>query len=111
MKEYLVFDFGGTFIKYALMQEDAKIIEKNKFPARRYEHTLETFLKEIQKVYALYRTSISGIAISSPGLVDTTSGMIYIGGALGQFLADVNIIEAVQQVCDHLPVSVENDGK
>ncbi len=111
MKKYLVFDFGGTFIKYALMNENGEILEKSKFPSQRDKHTLETFMSEIQHVYLNYKEQISGIAISSPGLVDADSGMIYIGGALGKFLADVNLIEVVRKTCDNIPVSVENDGK
>lgn len=111
MREYLVFDFGGTFIKYALMNEEGDILEKDKFPSNRDTHTLETFISEIQKIYHIYKDRISGIAISSPGLVDVDTGMIYIGGALGKFLADVNLIEVVKAACDNIAVSVENDGK
>ena len=30
MSRYLVFDWGGTFMKYALMNEEADILEKGK---------------------------------------------------------------------------------
>ena len=33
MKQYLAFDLGGTFIKYALMNENAEILEQGKVPA------------------------------------------------------------------------------
>ena len=35
MKNYLVFDAGGTFTKYALMDENAEILEKDKVPTKR----------------------------------------------------------------------------
>ena len=38
MKNYLVFDAGGTFTKYALMDENAEILEKDKVPTPDY-HT------------------------------------------------------------------------
>ena len=38
MKNYLVFDAGGTFTKYALMNENAEILEKDKVPTPDY-HT------------------------------------------------------------------------
>ena len=34
MKKYLVIDAGGTAVKYALMNESAKILERGKFPTR-----------------------------------------------------------------------------
>lgn len=36
MKNYLVFDAGGTFTKYALMDENAEILEKDKVPTPDY---------------------------------------------------------------------------
>lgn len=34
MKKYLVIDAGGTAVKYALMNESAKILERGKFRRR-----------------------------------------------------------------------------
>lgn len=46
MKKYLVIDAGGTAVKYALMNESAKILERGKFPTPGYvDHTLEDFLQ------------------------------------------------------------------
>ena len=36
MKKYLVLDAGGTFTKYALMDENAKILEKDKVVTPNY---------------------------------------------------------------------------
>lgn len=33
MKQYLVLDIGGTFIKYALMGEDGSFLESGKVPS------------------------------------------------------------------------------
>ena len=33
MAQYLVLDIGGTFIKYAIMDDDAQFIEQGKVPA------------------------------------------------------------------------------
>ena len=33
MKQYLVLDIGGTFIKYALMGEDGSFLENGKVPS------------------------------------------------------------------------------
>ena len=37
MENYLVIDGGGTFTKYALMDENAAILEKNKVPTPGYK--------------------------------------------------------------------------
>ena len=37
MKNYLVLDVGGTFTKYALMDENAVILEKDKVETPSYE--------------------------------------------------------------------------
>lgn len=47
MKKYLVIDAGGTAVKYALMNESAKILERGKFPTPGYvDHTLEDFCRD-----------------------------------------------------------------
>lgn len=33
MKKYLVLDVGGTYTKYALMNEEGKFLEKGKLPS------------------------------------------------------------------------------
>ena len=44
MKQYLAFDIGGTFIKYALMGEDGSFLENGKTPtpADNLDHLLDT---------------------------------------------------------------------
>lgn len=43
--EYLVIDSGGTFIKYAVMNENADILEKGKVKTPDHmKHTLEDYL-------------------------------------------------------------------
>ena len=43
MAQYLVYDIGGTFIKYALMTETSEMLEQGKVPAPRdsMEHLLD----------------------------------------------------------------------
>ena len=45
MKNYLVFDAGGTFTKYALMDENAEILEKDKVPTPDYRTKTKTASK------------------------------------------------------------------
>lgn len=107
MKTYMVFDLGGTYIKYAVMDEEASKLESGKLitPVSREEF--------VQKVTSIVQTfqgkyKFSGIAVSSPGAVDTQTG--YIGGASAiPFIHDVNMIELLETETGH-QVSIENDA-
>ena len=52
MKKYLTLDVGGSAIKYALIQEDLKILEKSSVPTPR--DTLDNFIETIGKLYDQY---------------------------------------------------------
>ena len=72
MKNYLVFDAGGTFTKYALMDENAEILEKDKVPTPDYHtKTKEDYYAVLDSVVEKYRNRIEGIAISMPGMLDS----------------------------------------
>ncbi|GIN41861.1 ROK family protein [Heyndrickxia oleronia] len=108
MKAYMVFDIGGTYIKYAVMDKEGKKLEKGKFPTP--TEGLEVFLQEISNVVKEYSNSynLQGIAVSSPGAVDVNTG--YIGGA--------SAIPFIHGVCmsrllierTGLQVAIENDA-
>lgn len=103
----LVYDVGGTFIKYALMDDDANIYEKGKVATP--TDTSEHFMDVIESVYNLYKNQIDGLAFSLPGNIDVKTGHIYAPGAL-LFNANTNFFDLIHTRID-LPVSVENDGK
>ena len=107
MKEYLVFDIGGTNLKYALIDEKNNLYYKGFKPT--ISKDLSGFLNEIYSICDQYRGNYNGIAISCPGKVDVQNKIIYHGGAL-PFLDGLNIQEKIGQRY-HVPVSVENDGK
>lgn len=117
---YLVIDVGGTFIKHCVMDRDAEIMEKNKFPTpgrfgnglENIQQGLDAFLDALQSIYDEYkeRYDIQGIAISLPGQVDVDNGICYAGGAL-PYLDKAHIGELVSERCDGLKVALENDGK
>ena len=70
MKNYLVFDAGGTFTKYALMNENAEILEKDKVPTPDYHtKTKEDYYAVLDSVVEKYKNRIEGIAISMPGIL------------------------------------------
>ena len=75
MKNYLVFDTGGTFTKYALMNENAEILEKDKVSTPDYHtKTKEDYYAVLDGVVEKYRNRIEGIAISMPGMLDNRNG-------------------------------------
>lgn len=103
----LVLDIGGTFIKYAVMNREAEILEKGK--EKTPLDTLESLVKTIKNIYGNFKGEVTGIAISMPGNIDSETGQIYTPGALA-YNEGINIIEELQKYID-LPISVENDGK
>lgn len=104
---YLVFDIGGTFVKYAIMDQDAKISKKGKIPS--VKTNLEDFLESLVVLYNKFE-NVEGIALSCPGQVDVNHGIIYNGGNL-MFLHQCNIVEELSKRCNGIKVAVENDGK
>nr|WP_297633674.1 ROK family protein [uncultured Clostridium sp.] len=103
----LVLDIGGTFIKYAVMNREAEILEKGK--EKTPLDTLENLVKTIKKIYGTFKDEVTGIAISMPGNIDSETGQVYTPGSLA-YNEGINIIEELNKHID-LPISVENDGK
>ncbi len=109
---YLVFDVGGTFIKFALMDKNGEIEETGKFPTQ-LDNTrgAELFVNSVFEIYAKHKDKkIEGIAMSLPGLIDVRNGFVHNGGAL-QFLAGMPLGKLLSEKCDNIPVALENDGK
>lgn len=106
---YLVFDIGGTFVKYAKITLEGEIVYKNKIPTNNKEG-LDVFVNTLVAVYEEHKEGIEGIAVSTPGAVDVENGIIYNGGNL-PFLHESHFRDLLSSRCDNLPVAVENDGK
>lgn len=109
MKEYLVFDWGGTYLKYALMNEETEIIEQGKIPTPARTSTKEEFLQVIDGIALPYKDRISGIAISSPGILDSTQGIIRVVGCF-PFLEGWELTKGFEERYG-VPASLENDAK
>ena len=109
---YLVFDIGGTFIKYALMTIDGNIVEKKKVSTDTCRQRIEDFVSLISGIYNKYSEEqhIEGMALAIPGLVDVDKGIVYEGGAL-PYLHKENVGELLSKACNNIPVALENDGK
>ena len=110
MKNYLVFDAGGTFTKYALMDENAEILEKDKVPTPDYRtKTKEDYYAVLDGVVEKYRNRIEGIAISMPGMLDNKDGYCVTAGYLAYLAGSTVGTELSKRY--GIQVSVENDGK
>ena len=108
MAQYLVLDIGGTFIKYAIMDDDAQFIEQGKVPANTMSE--EATLASLQTVKdAVASFDYEGVAISMPGRIDTAKGWAYTGGAF-TWLHDYPAAEKYGAVFGKRCV-IANDGK
>ena len=105
---YLAIDIGGTFIKYAVITENAEIISKGKKPTDR-DH-IDVFLDTLEEIYRENEISgPAGVAISMAGVLDVDRGFAYHGGGVWcvKNLEIVKILEERLKV----PVTIENDAK
>lgn len=110
---YLVFDVGGTFIKYAIITSDGEITEKNKIKTPVSENdNVNTFTEVLKDIFYNYSKNydISGIAIGLPGQVDVENGIVYGGGAI-KYMDNVPLGKILSEKCGGIRVALENDGK
>ncbi|WP_243356128.1 ROK family protein [Bacillus litorisediminis] len=107
MNHYLVYDIGGTSVKYSIMDEESNIIDSSAVdtPAER-NGSIFQLLIEITKSYQK-RYQLSGLALSVPGAVDEKSGYVHYAGQITDFIGK-NIKEELAVL--GLPVELENDA-
>lgn len=105
--KYLVFDVGGTAIKYALMTEKLDFLDKGKVKTPRT--CLDDFIKVIGEIYDRYKNEIKGMAFSLPGMLDSKTGYAYTAGSL-EYYSNMNIVDILNKRCK-TKITIENDGK
>lgn len=103
----LSIDFGGSSVKYGLVDDSAVILESGKLPAP--TASKEQFLDTVSALYERYKDIIDGISISLPGYIDPDTGYLSGSGAY-QALYGCSTAELIQEKCGK-KVVVENDGK
>lgn len=105
--KYLVFDVGGSAIKYAIINEAYEILEKGsvKTPEDSFDH----FRQVIKDVYETYRDTVDGIAMSLPGLINKQTNKVQIPG----FLTYNEGLDVLQELKDATTdrFTIENDAK
>lgn len=108
MGYYLTIDIGGTNIKYALMDEQHRLLDRGKTATP--ENTDNAILKQIDSVVEanIKKASIDGIGISTAGIVDRNKGEIIYAGPTIKDYKGTNFKKYLAEKYK-LPVHVEND--
>ena len=101
----LAFDIGGTFIKYALVDEAYQVSDSSKVPT---PATIEEFWEALERVICLFQNRITGIAISCPGEINSRLGFVFKGGLI-PYLRNIPLASRLNQTFQ-VPVTVLNDG-
>ncbi len=102
-----VLDIGGTYMKGAVMNENADILERMKTPSDC--SGLDALMESLDKLITPVVDQVEGIAVSMPGTIDCVNGIAETGGAF-MFVKDWPVVSVLEEKY-HLPVTVENDGK
>ena len=108
MRKYVSFDIGGTDIKYALIDENANIIEKYKIATEAYKGG-RTILEKVINIVKEFKNKeeISGVAISTAGMVDVETGEIFYSSTIPNYIG-INFKKEIEEKLN-LPCKVEND--
>ncbi|MGE7602456.1 ROK family protein [Peribacillus sp. NPDC097675] len=108
MADYLSIDIGGTFIKYALLNEQKHLHGHQKIATK--ENNDNDILEQVESIISSVseHTEIRGVGISTAGIVDREKGeIIYAGPTIKNYKGTAFKAHLSQKF--HLPISVEND--
>ena len=75
----LALDFGGSSVKYALVDHQARLECSGKLPAPL--DSVDAFVDMVGKLYDRFCGEIEGIAISMPGHISSEEGILFDSGA------------------------------
>lgn len=125
--KYLALDLGGSSIKTALVDENYNITKKMRYVLPTSLHTndalktmrpdeiilpimntAEDFIEVVGTIYDKVKDEISGIAISCCCPVDSTTGVIYMGGTY-IYLNNINLPQLLEKRCP-VKITVEKDS-
>lgn len=109
MKKYVSIDIGGTAIKYGIIDEEGQILCRREMKTEAHKGgpaILEKALAIVEELST--RETVSGICISTAGMVDTEKGEIFYAAPLIPNYAGTKFKETMEQRFG-LPCEVEND--
>ena len=109
MKKYVSIDIGGTAIKHGIIGENADIIVKGKMPTEAQKGG-PGIMEKVVRIIERYRKDyeLSGICISTAGMVDVEKGEIFYSAPLIPDYAGTKIKEELEKRFS-IPCEVEND--
>lgn len=109
MKQYVSIDIGGTAIKYGIIDEDAHILCKASMDTEAHKGG-PAILEKVLAIVDTYRQekTLSGVCISTAGMVDVEKGAIFYAAPLIPHYAGTNFKAAIEDRFG-LPCEVEND--
>ncbi|WP_424321283.1 ROK family protein [Lacticaseibacillus chiayiensis] len=99
-------DIGGTSIKFGLWEQNTVLHQTAIQTPKTLEEFYQVLKKQIQKFQA--EADVSGVAISSPGSVDQSAGVIR-GASAIPYIHNFKIVEALEKLLG-LPIAIENDA-
>ncbi|MDY0302501.1 MAG: ROK family protein [Candidatus Moranbacteria bacterium] len=109
MRQFFVFDIGGTEIKYGVVNAQGEILVKSKMPSRGAlggKQILDDIVAVVKTLSLEYKGE--GIAISSAGVINSDTGEVLSAtNAIVDFIG-LNVIKYLNKRLN-LPVSVMND--
>ena len=109
MREFFGIDIGGTAVKWAVLTEDYRVVERGSLPTA-FESADEVVavLADLARPYA---GRVSAVGVSAPGGIyeGDLDGTIHRGGAL-QYMDGCPLGLRLREELG-LPVAVNNDGK
>ena len=104
----LTIDVGGTYTKYALIDDQLNITNKNK--TKTIVDSLENYLKMLVTIYEQFKNQVEGIAFSMPGVIDSKTGYFYTGGSFDNIVHEINLKKELEKYIN-VPMSFGNDAK
>lgn len=107
MNTYFAVDIGGTFTKFAVMDDNALVISRGKIPTQK--ESQDAFVDMLENLYQKYGQGTSGMAISSAGVIDSERGYMHNAGAIA-CVKDLDLAAELERRIG-VPVSVENDAR
>ena len=102
-----VIDVGGTFIKFACMDENSEILSRGKIPTP--QDSSENFVNALIEIYKSIPDA-EGMALSLPGIIDSKNGHCVTAGAL-HYNDNFFLERAVKNFLPEIKFSMENDAK
>ena len=103
----LVFDVGGTEIKYGILEDALNISELDHVATPK--ESFSCFIDLVKDIHSHYKDEVAGIAMAMPGPVDVENGIVEKCGAM-RYPHDDHVAVILKEACG-CKVVMENDGK